>query len=388
MSRGVSILGSTGSIGTSTLEVIAALPDQFHIVALTAGRNVDLLVQQARRFRPRYVAVRDSADVAAVREALGGGVSVGCGDEALVEAASLAEAEIVVTAVVGSVGITATLASLRQGKRVALANKESLVAGGRLVMQAAREGTGEIIPVDSEHSAVFQCLQGEKPGSLRRVLLTASGGPFRTWSIDEMKAAGLSDALRHPTWQMGGKITIDSATLMNKGLEVIEAHWLFGVDIDDIEVVVHPQSIIHSMIEMVDGSIIAQLGAADMKGPIQYALTYPSREVGASAPLSLADVGRLTFESPDSGRFPCLRLAYQAGRVGGTAPAVLSAANEVAVASFLEGRIGFMEIARCVEHVLSRHDPATATTLDEVLAADAWARSEAEGYLMREQSIL
>ncbi len=388
MSRGVSILGSTGSIGTSTLEVIAALPDQFHIVALTAGRNVDLLVQQARRFRPRYVAVRDSADVATVREALGGGVSVGCGDEALVEAASLAEAEIVVTAVVGSVGITATLASLRQGKRVALANKESLVAGGRLVMQAAREGTGEIIPVDSEHSAVFQCLQGEKPGSLRRVLLTASGGPFRTWSIDEMKAAGVSDALRHPTWQMGGKITIDSATLMNKGLEVIEAHWLFGVDIDDIEVVVHPQSIIHSMIEMVDGSIIAQLGAADMKGPIQYALTYPSREVGASAPLSLADVGRLTFESPDSGRFPCLRLAYQAGRVGGTAPAVLSAANEVAVASFLEGRIGFMEIARCVEHVLSRHDPATATTLDEVLAADAWARSEAEGYLMREQSIL
>lgn len=388
MSRGVSILGSTGSIGTSTLEVLAALDEQFHVVALTAGRNVDRLIQQARRFRPSFVAVREASDAAVVREALGKDVTVGWGDEALVEAASLSESEIVVTAVVGSVGIAATLAALKLGKRVALANKETLVAGGRVVMNAAQTGNGEIIPVDSEHSAIFQCLQGEASRSVSRILLTASGGPFRTWSTQRMQSAGPADALRHPTWEMGGKITIDSATLMNKGLEVIEAHWLFDVDFDRIEVVVHPQSVVHSLVEMVDGALMAQLGAADMKGPIQYALSYPERVSLGNKSLSLTDVGELTFEPPDIRRFPCLRLALEAGKSGGTAPAVLNAANEVAVAAFLDGRIGFLEIARCVEDVLNRHVLTSAESLADVLAADAWARDEAHAFLMKEQSVL
>lgn len=377
MRRGVAVLGSTGSIGTNTLQVIERLSQRFHVVALTAGRNVRLLVEQARRFRPRYVALATREGAAAAREALGAGVRVGWGPEGLVEAAVLAEADIVVTAVVGAVGIRATVAALRAGKRVALANKESLVAAGELVTQAAAAGGGEIVPIDSEHSALHQCLRGEEPASVSRLWLTASGGPFRTWSLERMKSVRPEEALQHPTWRMGGKITIDSATLMNKGLEVLEAHWLFGMPLEQIEVVVHPQSIVHSMVEFVDGSVVAQMAPPDMKGPIQYALCYPQREKNRFGTLALTKLGTLTFEPPDTERFPALQLAYEAGRMGGTAPAALSAANEVAVSAFLEGRIGFLDIARCVEEVLRRHRPVSADTLESVLAADAWARAAA-----------
>lgn len=377
MRRGVAVLGSTGSIGTSTLQVIERLSEHFHVVALTAGRNVQLLIEQARRFRPRFVALASREDAAAAREALGAGIQVGWGPEALVEAASLPEASIVVTAVVGAVGIPATIAALQAGKRVALANKESLVAAGELVTKTAAAGEGEIIPVDSEHSALHQCLRGEATKSVSRLWLTASGGPFRTWPLERMRSARPEEALQHPTWRMGGKITIDSATLMNKGLEVLEAYWLFGVALDRIDVVVHPQSIVHSMVEFVDGSILAQMGPPDMKGPIQYALRYPQREQNRFGTLSLTELGTLTFEPPDTERFPALRLAYEAGRMGGTAPAALSAANEVAVSAYLEGRIGFLDIARCVEDVLGRHRPVPADSLESVLAADEWARAAA-----------
>ena len=377
----MAVLGSTGSIGTSTLAVLDGLRDRFRVVALTAGRNVDLLIEQARRLRPRFVGVLRAADAARVRDALGEGVAVGWGEEALVEAAVHPEADIVVTGIVGAVGIAATLAALEQGRRVALANKETLVAGGDVVMRALRHGGGEIVPVDSEHSAIHQCLRGEAGRDVERLILTASGGPFRTWPLERMERATPGEALQHPTWRMGGKITVDSATLMNKGLEVIEAHWLFGVDFDRIEVVVHPQSIVHSLVEFADGSVKAQLGPPDMRGPIQYALTYPERGPRVGRRLSLPELGTLTFEEPDLDRFPCLALAYAAARAGGTAPAVLNAANEVAVAAFLAGKSGFLDIPRCVERVLERHDPVGADSLDAVLAADAWARREARALL-------
>lgn len=376
----MAILGSTGSIGTQALEVIEAHRGRFRVVALAAGNNVDLLKQQVRRTKPRVVVTKEPGDALRIRSEFGW-VEAHHGEEGLLAAALHPEVEIVIVALVGAVGIVPTLASLRAGKRVALANKESLVAAGPLVKEALEAGGGALLPVDSEHSAIFQCLQGESRPALRRILLTASGGPFRTASRAEMERATVREALNHPTWKMGGKITIDSATLMNKGLEVIEAHWLFDVAYDNIHVVVHPQSVVHSMVELADGSILAQLGAPDMRIPIQYALCYPERPEAPWKRLRWEEGLSLTFEPPDTGRFPCLRLAYEAGRTGGTAPAVLNAANEVAVAAFLAGRVRLPEIAACVEHVLSEHRPRPADRLETVLEADAWAREEAHRFL-------
>ena len=376
----MAILGSTGSIGTQALEVIEAHSGRFRVVALAAGNNIDLLKEQVRRTRPQVVATKNAGDALRIRSEFGW-VQAHYGEEGLLAAALHPEVEIVVVAVVGAVGIVPTLASLRAGKRVALANKESLVAAGPLVKEALRAGGGALLPVDSEHSAIFQCLKGEPRPALRRILLTASGGPFRTASRAEMERASVREALNHPTWKMGGKITIDSATLMNKGLEVIEAHWLFDVAYDDIHVVVHPQSVVHSMVEFADGSILAQLGAPDMRVPIQYALCYPERPEAPWKRLRWEEGLCLTFEPPDFDRFPCLRLAYEAGRAGGTAPAVLNAANEVAVAAFLAGRVRLPAIAACVEHVLSEHRSRPADRLENVLEADAWAREEAQRFL-------
>lgn len=376
----MAILGSTGSIGTQTLEVIAAHGDRFRVISLAAGSNVDLLKEQVHRTRPRLVATKSSADAERIRNEFDG-IETYSGEEGLLAAALHPEVEIVVVALVGAVGIVPTIASLRAGKRVALANKESLVAAGPLVKEALEAGGGALLPVDSEHSAIFQCLEGEPRRSLRRILLTASGGPFRSATRAQMEQATVKEALNHPTWKMGGKITIDSATLMNKGLEVIEAHWLFGVAYEDIDVVVHPQSVVHSMVELADGSVLAQLGAADMRIPIQYALCYPDRPGAPWKRLRWEEGLTLTFEPPDTGRFPCLRLAYDAGKAGGTAPAVLNAANEVAVAAFLAGSIRLPAIAACVEHVLAEHRPRPADRLETVLEADAWAREEAHRFL-------
>lgn len=380
MSTGVAILGSTGSIGTQALDVIEAHPGRFRVVALAAGRRIDLLEEQVRRTRPRLVATQEAAGASRIKSEFGS-VEVHWGDEGLLAAALHPEVEVVVVALVGAVGIVPTLAALRAGKRVALANKEALVAAGPLVREALNEGGARLLPVDSEHSAVFQCLDGEPRQALRRILLTASGGPFRSATRAEMERATVEEALNHPTWRMGGKITIDCATLMNKGLEVIEAHWLFDLEYDAIHVVVHPQSIVHSMVEFADGSILAQLGAPDMRIPIQYALCYPERFEAPWRRLRWEEGLSLTFEPPDMDRFPCLRLAYEAGKAGGTAPAVLNAANEVAVAAFLDGGLRLTAIADCVEHVLSEHRPRSIRRLDTVLEADAWAREEARRYL-------
>lgn len=379
----IAVLGSTGSIGRQTLEVAGAMPDRFEVVALAAGRNVALLAEQAAKTRPRLVAVADEASACRLKEMVDPSVRVTWGTQGLVEAAVESQADIVVVAVVGAAGLVPTLSALAAGKRVALANKEALVAGGKVVMRALAAGGGELLPVDSEHSAIFQCLQGESRSAVRRLILTASGGPFRTATVEEMERATPEDALRHPTWSMGGKITVDSATLMNKGLEVIEAHWLFGIEYERIEVLIHPQSIVHSMVEFVDGSVKAQLGPPDMRLPIQYALCYPERAPKAWSELSLARAAALTFEPPDFERFPCLALAYEAGRAGGTAPAALNAANEVAVEAFLKGRIGFRDIARCVETVLEAHTVEEADDLESILAADAWARREASACITR-----
>ena len=314
MRQKVAVLGSTGSIGRQTLDVVSAIPERFEVVSLAAGKNIDLLAKQVAMTKPRLVAVGDQEGAARLRAIVDASVRIVWGDEGLIEAALAGDH--VVVAVVGSVGLRPTLAALSEGKRVALANKETLVAAGELVTGTLSQGRGELIPVDSEHSAIHQCLAGEDGKAVERLILTASGGPFRTSSIAEMEAARPEDALKHPTWSMGGKITIDSATLMNKGLEVLEAYWLFGVDFDRIEVAIHPQSIVHSLVEFVDGSVKAQLGTPDMRTPIQYALCYPDRPAISWGRLSLFEIGALTFETPDLDRFPCLSMAYHAGRAG------------------------------------------------------------------------
>lgn len=379
----IAVLGSTGSIGRQTLEVAGALADRFEIVTLAAGRNVELLAAQVAWARPRMVAVADKESAERLRAMVGDEVHVAWGQQGLVDAAVGWDADIVVVAVVGAAGLVPTLRALDAGKRVALANKETLVAGGQLVARALAAGNGILLPVDSEHSAILQCLQGEERASVRRLILTASGGPFRCATLAEMERARPADALRHPTWSMGGKITVDSATLMNKGLEVIEAHWLFGVAYDRIDVVIHPQSVVHSLVEFVDGSVKAQLGLPDMRLPIQYALCYPERAQGDWGELSLIRTAALTFEPPDPARFPCLGLAYEAGKAGGTAPAALNAANEVAVDAFLKEQIGFLDIAACVEAVLRAHTVEEAGELDEILEADAWARGAARAWIAR-----
>lgn len=384
--KSVSVLGSTGSIGQSTLSVIASLADRFSVSALAAGRDLEKLAQQAARFRPRLISIAEEKDIPALKEELRrAGVEpppeIVCGQEGLVAAACLEGVDIVVSATVGAVGFLPTYKALLLGRRVCLANKEALVMAGELMTRAAREGGAELLPVDSEHNALHQCLRGEKIEEVKRIILTASGGPFRQATLAQMRAATVEQALAHPTWQMGAKITIDSATLMNKGFEVIEACWLFGFTADRVSVLVHPQSIVHSMIEMVDGSIIAQLGITDMRLMIQYALSYPERLPTKLPPLSLDKLSRLEFFEPDLERFPCLRLAYDAMREGGTMPAAMSAANEVAVAAFLDRRIGFMDIPRIIAQTMESHVTRPATSIEAVLEADGWARQYAQSLI-------
>lgn len=374
--RRLIILGSTGSIGCSALEVAAALPGEVQVVALAGGGRWELLAEQAARFRVPSVALRDAAHYDALRRACPHGTRVLAGESALIELVQSVDADLVLAAVVGAAGLPATLAAVERGMDLALANKESLVVAGELLMPLARKRSSNVIPVDSEHSAVFQAMQAGRREEVLRVYLTASGGPFRGWERERMRAATLEAALRHPTWTMGPKITIDSASLMNKGLEIIEAHHLFGLAPDEIEVLVHPESIVHSIVEFRDGSQIAQLGTPDMKTPIQYALTYP-RRVGATAErLAWSQPRNLTFEPPDFERFPNLALAFEAARRGGTAGAVLNAANEAAVELFRAARVTFGQMMDLTGSVFGRHRIVADATLEQLLAADAWARQE------------
>jgi 1-deoxy-D-xylulose-5-phosphate reductoisomerase len=366
-SRGVAILGSTGSIGTTALRVLARQSERFHVAALTAFSNAALLAEQAALFSPSYVGLVHNGE----DEHASWGSGVGC----LIDAATHADADIVLNAVVGAAGLDATLAALERGKRVALANKESLVMGGSLVTTAARNGGGELVPVDSEHSAILQCLAGRPGTEVRRLVITASGGPFRQWSAREIEQATLADALQHPTWRMGRKITVDSATLANKALEVIEAHFLFGLPYDRIEVIVHPQSVVHSFVEFIDGSVLAQLGVPSMELPVLYALSYPDRLSDTGVPpFDPVELSPLTFEKVRSTEFPALGLGTEAGRRGGAAPAVFNAANEQAVAYFLEGAIRFGDIPRAIESALGKFADAPADSRDAILEADASAR--------------
>jgi len=365
--RGVAILGSTGSIGTTALKVIARQQDRFRVVALTAHSNAELLREQVHEFRPEYVGLVNCAEAQAEGWKRGA--------ECLVEAATLDDADIVLNAIVGAAGLDATIAALRAGKRVALANKETLVVAGELVAKAAAEGGGEIVPVDSEHSAILQCIAGRDSREIRRVILTASGGPFREWSEKRLAEATVTDALQHPTWTMGRKITIDSATLVNKALEVIEAHFLFGLPYDSIEVVVHPQSIVHSFVEFVDGSVVAQMSVPSMELPVLYALTHPERAADSGVPaFDPVALSPMTFEPVAYERFPALRLGIEAGRRGGAAPAVFNAANEQAVALFLAGTIRFADIAASINSALKHLGDLPSATREELLDADMKAR--------------
>lgn len=378
--RKLSILGSTGSIGTQTLEVVSNLEDM-QVLALTGNSNIDLLEAQARKFQPKLVAVMDETNAKRLQARLADtGICVAGGMEALVEAATLDEVDTVVTSVVGNVGLQPTFAAIRAGKNIALANKETLVSAGQLVMDLARQHQVKIYPVDSEHSAIFQSLQGNEGNPIRRILLTASGGPFRGKKRKELEGVTAADALAHPNWSMGKKITIDSATLMNKGLEVMEAKWLFGVEVDQIEVLIHPQSIIHSAVEYEDGAIMAQLGEPDMRVPIQYALTYPKRVKNPFPKIDFTKRSQLTFEKPDLETFPCLSLAYQALKVGGTLPTVLNGANEVAVARFLAGEITFLQIPALIEATMQAYTVKYDYTLEDLLEADAWAKAYAKAF--------
>ena len=359
MMKRISILGSTGSIGQSTLSVVEKYPHRFKIVALAAGNNVMLLEQQVRQFKPTVVSVssEDSAEILKKR-LQGFRVRVLSGIEGMIQVAATDDADVTVSAIVGTAGLVPTMAAIRAGKRIALANKEVLVTAGELVMHECRSKKISLLPVDSEHSAIFQCLLAGENRDIKQLILTASGGPFRCLAKEDLAGVTMAQALKHPNWSMGKKITVDSATLMNKGLEVIEARWLFGLPPEKIKVLVHPQSIIHSMVEYRDGAVVAQLGMPDMRGPIAYALSYPDRLEGVSPELDLARVGTLTFEEPDVDRFPCLVYAFDALKAGGTMPAVLSAANEVAVRHFLDEKIGYVDIARVVKSTMDAHQPS------------------------------
>ncbi len=386
MPRGVSILGSTGSIGCNTLRVIESLgPEQFRIVALGAGGNFEKLTEQIDQFKPELVSVNSEETAEKLQHELRTrgtpAPSIRAGAEGLVEVATHEHADCVVSGTVGAVGFVPTLRALEAGKRVALANKETLVMAGELMTRAAEKSGAELLPVDSEHNALHQCLRGEKRSEVRRLILTASGGPFRTRDKSAMQSASVAEALKHPTWNMGAKITIDSATLMNKGLEVIEAHWLFGFDADEISIVIHPESVVHSMIELIDGSIIAQMGITDMRHAIQYALTYPERHPSDLPALNLAKLASLHFEPPDLERFPCISLAYRALRTGGTMPAALNAANEEAVRAFIAERIQLTDIPSVIDAVMNQHSLRDANTLETVLAADHDARVATEAVI-------
>ncbi len=382
---GVTILGATGSIGASTLDVVGQHPDRFHVVALTANRDAAALARLCARWRPRYAVLAEPAGALALERLLAGSATrVLSGIEGLERVASLPETDYVMAAIVGAAGLLPTIAAARAGKRVLLANKEALVMSGPLFMQAVRDGGAELLPIDSEHNAIFQCMPRDFAAGLtrvgvQRILLTASGGPFRTRQLADLEQVTPDEACAHPNWVMGRKISVDSATLMNKGLELVEACWLFATTPDKVEVVLHPQSVVHSLVEYSDGSVLAQLGNPDMRTPIAHALAWPGRMGAGVERLNLFDVARLDFEPPDATRFPCLRLARAAMEAGGTATAILNAANEVAVAAFLQRRIGFMAIAAIVEEALQRVAERPADTLETILAADRMARDQALG---------
>lgn len=372
--KNIAILGSTGSIGTQTLEVLSRFPHDFTAAYLSANNNTELLLEQIQKFKPKGVVVLDEPSAQKVKTQAGSKTEVLVGIEGLMEIVQRSDVDTVVSALVGFVGLQPTMKAIESGKNIALANKETLVVAGELMMPLVEKHNVNLIPVDSEHSAIFQCLVGERPNNIAKIILTASGGPFRTTPKEELNRVTIQQALAHPKWKMGNKITIDSATLMNKGLEVIEAHWLFAQPAEKIDVVVHPQSIIHSMVEFVDGSMKAQLGVPDMKIPIQYALTYPSRLPSSSQRVHFPSLGEMTFSEPDTTRFPCLRFAYEALKTGGTIPAVMNAANEIAVSKFLNGKITFLDIPRIIESAMEKHSSIVNPSLANIVEADRWAR--------------
>jgi len=377
MVRRIAILGSTGSIGTNALRVIEGLGPDYSVYALSAHSKVELLVEQVRTFRPKVAAITDASCRRRLVELLGDvDVEILSGPESLVALAELDEVDTVLTAVVGAAGLPAVLGAAKKGKRLAIANKEPLVIAGELLMAEAARSGSELLPVDSEHSAIFQAMQAGKPAEVARIILTASGGPFREFSADEIRGVTLEQALAHPTWDMGPKITIDSATMMNKALEIIEARWLFDVPVEKIEVLIHPESIVHSLVEFIDASVIAQLGEPDMCLPIQYALTYPDRLPSPAKAPQLAEIGSLNFSRPNPEAFRALPLAYEVSRAGGTAAVVFNAANEAAVEEFLAGRTKFVNILELVEDCLNKHDVKTGVSLEELLEADEWARRQ------------
>ncbi|MBR5978740.1 MAG: 1-deoxy-D-xylulose-5-phosphate reductoisomerase [Verrucomicrobia bacterium] len=373
----VVLLGCTGSIGTSSVKVVNDLSDRLQVVGLGAGNNVQLLLEQTRSLHPKAVSIQSEENAELLKKELGGSTEVYCGEEGLIKLATLPEADIVLISIIGTTGLKPALAAIRAGKDIALASKEVLVVAGEIVMSEAKKYGVNVLTVDSEHSAIFQCLEGRKPESVRRLILTASGGPFRKTPKSEFASITLEKALKHPSWSMGRKITLDSATLFNKGLEMIEARWLFNMGIEKVSVLVHPQSIVHSMVEFVDGSILAQLSTPDMCLPIQYALTWPERVQSTRVQTDFAAIGTLTFENPDEDRFPALRLAREAGLKGGTLPCVLNAANEIAVESFINSKLRFDQISTLVEDVMSAHQRIDHPTLDQLLEADRWARDNA-----------
>jgi 1-deoxy-D-xylulose-5-phosphate reductoisomerase len=379
--KAISILGSTGSIGTQTLDIVTNHPDKFRVVGLAAGSNVGMLADQVRQFKPEIVAICDEEKLPLFKDAISSldyNPLIVVGERGIVEVAAYGEAESVVTGIVGCAGLLPTIAAIEAGKDIALANKETLIAGGPVVLPLIEKHGVKLLPADSEHSAIFQCLQGVPTGGLSRIILTASGGSFRDLPTEKLAAVTVQDALKHPNWSMGRKITIDSATLMNKGLEVIEAHFLFGLDYDDIEIVIHPQSIIHSLVELQDTSVLAQLGWPDMRLPLLYALSWPERIHTDWERLDLVKAGNLTFREPDHDKYPCMQLAYSAGKTGGAMPAVLNAANEQVVALFLEEIIGFLDIPRFIEKVCDRftNQNTSNPSLEDIIFADRWARKE------------
>ncbi len=377
--KNISILGSTGSIGCNTLDVVALFPERFRVLGLSACENIDRLEGQIRRFRPAMVSLNSGKAANVLKERCGDlGVEILSGVEGLIRVSTMPEVEVVVSAIAGSAGLIPTLSAVKAGKTVALANKETMVMAGEIVTREAEEKGARILPVDSEHSAIFQVMECGRREDLHKIILTASGGPFLNKSYEDRKRVTVEDALKHPNWNMGAKVTIDSATLMNKGLEVIEAKWLFDVSINQIEVLIHPQSIIHSMVEFRDGSVLSQMGIPDMRIPIAYALSYPERLDLVMQRLDLARTGMLTFENPDIKKFPCLSYAYDAMKTGGSMPAVMNSSNEVAVAAFLHGRIGFLDIERIVGDTMFGHTVKGVNNIEDVLMADNWAREEAE----------
>jgi len=393
----LSLLGSTGSIGTQTLDIVRERPGQFECVAMAAGSNLDLLANQIAEFKPKLVSISKSSDIDLLRQKLRTlGISdnampeIGSGDDGIVAVATQADAETVVTGIVGCAGLLPTVAAIKAGKDIALANKETLIAGGPVVVPLLAKHNVKMLPADSEHSAIFQCLQGFPPGALRRIILTASGGAFRDWPKEKLVEVTVADALKHPNWAMGAKITVDSATMMNKGLEVIEAHYLFGTDYDNIDIVVHPQSIVHSAVEAQDTSVIAQLGWPDMRLPLLYSISWPARVPMPWKPLDLATVGTLTFKAPDHDKYPCIPLAYAAGRAGGSMTACLNAANERANELFRGGKLSYLGIPKAIEAVMEKHksDFMANPSLEDIIRVDVWSRDAVDAVLPKVNGIL